>query len=266
MDSFWEFVKQIIATRGAQLASRYVSKLLLIVATWAHMTSDADGHVAAFIVSLLVAIAGMGIDLLSHAIQKDQTAREIEAEREIGRQMVERALDNKIPPPSNPFRSSIQKPLMILALCLLPLLAGCSASHYAAGIIATGVESAMTRIHTSFAFDPATMTATATLQFKDESGRDVVQVFTPEELKARCLAQNDRDTKQLKDTYRQTLKDIESVQKRELANLKRARGKCGYQYIPAPHMQPVPPPAPQGPQVGDIIPASPDDFVIPGVK
>ncbi len=238
MDQIWEFIKQIIATRGAQLASRYVSKGLLMLATWAGIQPD-DGHTSTFIVSLIVAIACMGVDLLSHAIQRDQVQREIET-RASGR------------------TNGGLIPLVVFALLALP---GCAlGDRIQAGVMA-GVVSLGTHIHPEIHFDAATMTATATVQWRDANGQIHVREATAEELRAQCLACNDHAQAELRASYRKAIADMVAVERRELAALRAARGKCGSTSwtVPAIPVAPVP--------VVVSEPAGSDDnFTIPGKK
>lgn len=68
-----DFVKSLIATRGGQLASRYIGKGMLFLAGVLHMTPPADGysHTSEEIGAFAVALVCFLIDRWSHNKQQE---------------------------------------------------------------------------------------------------------------------------------------------------------------------------------------------------
>ncbi len=254
-DGIVGFIKQIIATRGAQLLTRYVGTLLAMLATWAGVAPDGDNHTAVFITSILVALLCKVVDLVSHAIQKDKLLIEkemAEGERNVAEQM----LKNR----------GIQPPLIVFML-LIPFLTGCKTAEQVGVGIGTALSGAATHIHPTITYSAETGTITGGIEWREiERGangeRQFVQVTraTVAEVK-QCRACCDVAEKALKDSYRGTIAEINATQKRELNALKVRRLHCGI--VPIQEVQ-TPVYQPTIPSAGEGLPS--DDFTIPGRK
>lgn len=264
MGTIWDFIKQIISTRGVQLLSRYLGTALFSLATYLGVTFDADTTNKAVLVvaTCLIALVCKGIDLLSHKMQEAETAKELEEERRLGAAMLVKAQAG-----SSTF-------LKLLIVGTLLFCAGCKTVDQIAAAAGAGAAGAIAHTAINFSYDPATGLANAVVTFKDASGRECTRAMTADELTAQCKQMNDQAQSDLKASYQRAVKEMRAREKIEIEKLRAERKLCGKPMPPIPASQEAAPPvsvAPnQGPQVGDeVVPtATADDgsFSIPAEK
>ncbi len=259
--TIWDFIRQIIASRGAQLISRYVATGLFSLATYLGVSFDADTTTKTtyVIVTCLIAAALKIFDLVSHKMQQADKDMAIEEERRLAANLLVKAQAG-----SSTF-------LKLVLIGTLILAAGCKTTEQIAAAVGAAATTAIAHTEVHVTFDPVSGVANATVTFKDAQGRECTRVMSAEEMTHECKRLNDAAQSNLKATYQRAVKEMRATEKREMDKLKAARKQCGKiptVELPAPAVPVVN--VPSGPQFGDeVVPTTTADdgsFSIPAEK
>jgi hypothetical protein len=235
----WDFIKQLISARGVQLLSRYLGTAIVSLATYLGVTLDSDATTKTVVVLATLLIAGLlkVLDHVSHRVQAQEVAKELDAMEDEDLRL-RRALVKA--------QAGCTNLIKLLLVGTLIFAAGCKTTEQIAAAAGAALTTAIAHTSVDVAYDPVTGQAHAVVTFKDAQGRVVEGPLT----KAQCERCNDVAKANLKATYKAALKEMEAVEKRELALLKAQRKQCGQAiYIPPVSSIPVA----TGPQVGDIF-------------
>lgn len=238
--TFWQFVKDLISSRGAQMLARYLSYPVTALATWAgiHIAANDETQWLTLTATIVAGVLCHAIDLWSHSISSAKTVNEAIS---IGVAIGEEQKSTK--------SFSVHLPI---AVAFLVLLGGCTSVDKIEAGIAAAVATVATHTEVSVSYDPITGAATATLNIKDPNNRIIeTRVLTAREMKDACTAECSHADKALRASYKQALKEMEATEKRERQAIKDRRKQCGTTtYTVPPTAVYV---APSTPQVGDVF-------------
>lgn len=249
-----QLVKNVIATRGVQLASRFATMGLVSLFTWAHIVipSDDTNKLSVLAATVVAGVVCHLIDIWSHNIVKAKlsdaiVAVAVEAKAEGVQQGIKLGARGTV-------STNVFPKLLIVGALLF--MTGCTQMDKIEAGISAGIASAATHTSVSVSYDPVTGAAVATLTVKDKNGNIIeTRVLNQAEARYACEHCNDKAQRALKETYKQAVKEMEATEKREVLALKVQRKQCASPVVY--YTQPAPVTLPDAtstsPQVGDVL-------------